>query len=97
MSGGSMDYLSYKVEEASFTESSPLRRAFRKHLKKVAKALHEIEWADSCDTQLHNEHEVAAILDCIQVSDLLDQAVLEAHEAQKTLADTLALAKAQTT
>jgi hypothetical protein len=49
MSGGSMDYLYIKVEEADFEESTPQRRAFREHLKAVAKALRAIEWNDSGD------------------------------------------------
>lgn len=49
MSGGSMDYLSVKVEEAHFHETTIERKAFRDHLKKVAKALHAIEWNDSGD------------------------------------------------
>ncbi len=52
MSGGSMDYLCFKVEEVAYilaNEKSPTRRAFGAHLKKVAHALHEIEWVDSGD------------------------------------------------
>ena len=39
MSGGSMDYLFYKVDEEADSlcrSKSPLRRAFGEHLKKVA-------------------------------------------------------------
>ena len=53
MSGGSMDYLYIKVDEVAdmlMHEKSPARRAFGKHLKKVAHALHEIEWVDSGDS-----------------------------------------------
>lgn len=52
MSGGSMDYLCYKVDEVADElchEKSPARRAFGEHLKKIAHALHEIEWVDSGD------------------------------------------------
>jgi len=52
MSGGSWDYLCYKVEEAAGRlkrENCPSRRAFGNHLEAVAFALHEIEWVDSCD------------------------------------------------
>lgn len=42
-----MDYFHFKIEEeAKFAESTPLRRAFREHLKKIATALHDIEWVD---------------------------------------------------
>lgn len=64
MSGGSMDYLSFKVEQAEFEENTPLRKAFRKHLKLVADALHEIEWADSGDTS-PGEHDEKAIMKCL--------------------------------
>ena len=49
MSGGSMEYLSYKVEDANFREDTPERKAFRAHLRKVANAMHKIEWNDSGD------------------------------------------------
>lgn len=52
MSGGSMDYLCFKVQEvaADMAESKcPSRRAFAAHLEKIAHALHEIEWVDSLD------------------------------------------------
>jgi len=47
-----MEYLCYKVDEVAdmlVNEKSPARRAFGEHLKKVAHALHEIEWVDSGD------------------------------------------------
>ena len=49
MSGGSMEYLYHKVDGAIFEDNTRLRRLFRKHLNLVAKALHDIEWVDSCD------------------------------------------------
>ena len=53
MSGGSMDYLTYKVDEAADQlmnkNNTPLQRAFGAHLKKVAKALHDVEWVWSGD------------------------------------------------
>lgn len=45
-----MDYLFAKVADASFREDTPLRRAFRSHLRLVAKAMHDIEWVDSGDS-----------------------------------------------
>ena len=42
----SLDYLYFKVETAMFPETTLLRRAFRKHLGKVAAALKAIEWND---------------------------------------------------
>ena len=50
MSGGSYDYAYLKVvdmaESLSSKNNSPLRRAFGKHLKLVAKAMHDIEWVE---------------------------------------------------
>ena len=53
MSGGSMDYLTYKVDDIAIDlqnkNNTPLQRAFGKHLEKVAKALHDVEWVWSGD------------------------------------------------
>jgi hypothetical protein len=60
VSGGSYDYAYCKIDElASAVEQRArdpqckgrnLRLAFARHLRKVAKAAHELEWADSGDT-----------------------------------------------
>ena len=52
MSGGSWDYVYGKVQDTAETlqhSSDALRRAFGNHLSLCAKALHDIEWVDSCD------------------------------------------------
>jgi len=53
MSGGSMDYLTYRVAEAASNlqnkNNTPLQRAFGNHLEKVSKALHDVEWVWSGD------------------------------------------------
>ena len=49
MGGGSMDYLFMKIGEAAFEESTPHRKALRKHLDKLAVVLHCVEWNDSGD------------------------------------------------
>lgn len=52
MSGGSMEYLYSRVESVArhcISSDLPERRAFGRHLAKVAKALHAIEWVDSGD------------------------------------------------
>lgn len=67
MSGGSYDYAYQKVEDmaSSLSEQrSPLRRAFGAHLKLVAKAMHDIEWADSCDYKKGDER--PAIIDALE-------------------------------
>lgn len=53
MSGGSLDYVCYKVEEAADRikgDERPLYRAFGRHLDAVAKALYAVEWEYSRDT-----------------------------------------------
>jgi len=69
MSGGSMDYLYSKVEDADFEENTALRKVFRLYLNKVAKALHDIEWVDSCDYSRGMEDE--AILEVIEFEPTL--------------------------
>lgn len=71
MSGGSMYYLYRKVEDAEFEQDTPERKRFAEHLQKVAKALHDIEWVDSCDYGLGDEDE--AIRACVgnDVQDLV--------------------------
>lgn len=56
MSGGSLDYLYHKVEEAAesilsygMREKMLLWEAFGKHVDLVAKALHDCEWVMSSD------------------------------------------------
>ena len=82
MSGGSMEYLSFKVEDASFREDTPERKAFRAHLRKVAEAMHKIEWNDSGDGA---DGESEAIRACIGDGSVLDTAIDQAHEAAKVL------------
>lgn len=59
MSGGSMDYLSYRVmdvaTELCCKNQNPLRRGFGAKLILIAKALHAIEWVDSGDTTEDSE------------------------------------------
>lgn len=54
MSGGEYEYAYSRVgivadEIAEHEPITPLRAAFVAHLRLVAKALHDIEWVDSCD------------------------------------------------
>ena len=64
MSGGSMGYLYSRIEmDADFAQDTPERKAFAEHLKLVVKALHDIEWVDSCDYGPGDE--VPAILACL--------------------------------
>lgn len=51
MSGGSYDYICFKIEEIELFgwQTNPRRAAFQQLLKLVAKAMHDIEWVDSGD------------------------------------------------
>ena len=67
MSGGSMDYLTYKVDEVADQlmdkNRTPLQRAFGEHLRKVAKALHDVEWVWSGDYDNGDDEEaIRAVL-----------------------------------
>lgn len=84
MSGGSMNYLYSIFEyEANFVENTPERRAFSKHLKLVAKALHDIEWVDSCDYGPGDDTE--AIRACLSKAVLLQSAIEDAQQARDAL------------
>ena len=79
MSGGSMNYLYSKLEyDATFRTHTPERVAFKKHLAKVAKALHDIEWVDSCDMGPGEEN--AAIRACLQPDAVLFTLVEQAWD-----------------
>ena len=85
MSGGSMNYLYSRIEwEADFETDTPERIAFAEHLKLVAKALHDIEWVDSCDYGVGDENE--AIRACLAGGAKLRAA---AEEARRVLSDLL--------
>jgi hypothetical protein len=71
MSGGSLDYACYKMDsiieeierEAPCRGMTVLHKAFVAHLKKVSKALHDLEWVYSADYGPGDEEE--AIKACI--------------------------------
>lgn len=74
MSGGSYDYVCYKIEEAAdslVNQSCPERRALGHLMHKVGKAMHEIEWVDSYDKRPGNEMEaIREVLNGVHVSPL---------------------------
>ena len=82
MSGGSMDYLYCRVMDATFHTDTPERKAFRKHLFLVAKALKSIEWNDSGDG---DDDEVSNIMACISHADVLQAVIEEARRVQGEL------------
>ena len=84
MSGGSMNYLHSKLEyDATFSTHTPERLAFKRHLAKVAKALHDIEWVDSGDKGPGDEN--AAIRACLQPDAVLFALVEQAKDVMAAL------------
>ena len=86
MSGGSLGYVYSLVQDAAENVSrraeTPLHHAFAAHLRKVAKALHDLEWVWSSDYVPGEEVEaIRAVLG--------DGAEIEAatERAEKALAD----------
>jgi len=89
MSGGSYDYLCYKMEEAVeslINDKNPLRRAFGKKLQLFATAMHDIEWVDSDDYGLGDD-EKAIKLALGDESDVLT--LQEVMLAAKTIKEEL--------
>ena len=91
MSGGSMNYLCYRVAEAEFSTHTIERQAFKKHLQKIASAMKEIEWVDSGDTSPGNEN--AAIRDCLTQTAILEAAIELAVSSKETLEQQIDIAK----
>ncbi len=60
MSGGSWDYLTFKMQDAADAlkrSDCPQRRTFGFLMDKCAKAMHDIEWVDSGDKSAGAEFE----------------------------------------
>lgn len=86
MSGGSWDYICYKVADASnrlVRQECPHRRAFGLHLRLVAQALHDIELVDSSDTSAGDE--IKAIMSVIKPNEVLQVSLDEARKTVKSL------------
>lgn len=80
MSGGSMDYLCYKVSDESkvlMNSRIPYHKAFGKHLALIAEALHDIEWCDSADKSPGDDKK--AIMKCIEPKEVLSALIGEAE------------------
>jgi len=96
MSGGYYNYQYRAIQDlaVAIVGSTPLRKAFKKHLTLVSDACHDIEWVDSCDYGKGDED--AAILACLG-DDAGAKVLAEvAGRAEKVLAELkTALANAQ--
>lgn len=79
MSGGSYNYVFGQIESLAdnLRCDTPLRRAFQKHLRLVAKAAHDIEWVDSCDYGEGDDED--AIRACMPADAELRQATADAR------------------
>ena len=86
-----MSYLYSSVQDASFQEHTPERKALRLHLNKLAKALQAVEWNDSGDGA-DNESEL--IREAIGDQIILEVSIQAAKEAHKDLGDQLARVEA---
>ena len=93
MSGGSLDYVCYKVDDAIDTiekrATTVLQKAFAKHLKDVAKALHDLEWVYSGDYS--DGDDVEALRKVVNKEMELEAATNNARIALKQLQDVLGL------
>lgn len=97
MSGGSYDYLYGRVEDMAAElvsrRPTPLRYAFAKHLKLVAKAMHDIEWVDSGDCGYGDEDEAIkaalgkGVWQSAVVEELREQATALSRQIEELVAD----------
>lgn len=94
MSGGSWDYLYCKLEDAADKlrcDKRPLRRALGVQMRLIARAMHDIEWVDSCDKSPGDED--AAIRSALGQGAsalVLVEALANAKAAQAELQDAIA-------
>ena len=80
MSGGALDYACYKVQDVinSIPEDTIIRVAFKKHLRDVAEALHDLEWVLSRDYA--NGDEVKAIEKVLYRGSIVEKTAIEELE-----------------
>lgn len=82
MSGGSYDYVYHRIEDAAdevdhrqkaewhSDEARALRAWLAEHLRLVSKAMHDLEWVDSCDYGPGDEVEaIRAVLAHVRASE----------------------------
>ena len=93
MSGGSLDYVCYKLDDAieviERRATTVLQKAFAKHLKDVAKALHDLEWVYSGDYS--DGDDVEALRKVVNKEMELEAATEQAEFALKQLKDVLGI------
>lgn len=93
MSGGSLDYVCYKVGDVADTiearAKTSLQKAFAAHLRDVSTALHDLEWVFSGD--YGDGDEVAALRKVVNKEMELKAATEQAEFALKQLKDVLGI------
>ena len=91
MSGGELDYVYLKVLDACGTieqrARTPLHVALVKHLRKVADALHNLEWVWSGDMSPGDEDETIRALVGVhgELSAALDMALIARHSLDSAI------------
>jgi len=92
MSGGSLDYVCYKIDDAADSiearATTPLQKAFAAHLRDISTALHDLEWVFSGDYSEGDE--VAALRKVVNKEMELNSATEQAEFALKQLQSVLA-------
>ena len=93
MSGGSLDYVCYKLDDAieviERRATTVLQIAFAAHLKDVSKALHDLEWVYSGDYS--DGDDVEALRKVVNKEMELKAATEQAEFALKQLKDVLGI------
>lgn len=87
MSGGSLEYAYSYLNEVANTvflkSNTSLHKAFAEHLRKVATALHDLEWVWSGDYE--DGDEVGSIEAVLSKQEVLDTTVTEAKKINEEL------------
>lgn len=95
MSGGALDYLYSRVEDAALTIMSRSKTkeqlAFARHLMFVAEALHDVEWAMSGD--MDDGDDTTAIMKVITPDAVLQSEIERAEAVLASLQEAIKLAK----
>jgi RNase P/RNase MRP subunit p30 len=93
MSGGSLDYICYRVDDAATSIASkattPEQRAFAKHLRLVSKALHDVEWVFSGDCGEGDDSE--SIRAVVSFAAILESEIERAEQVLVDLKNAIAL------
>ena len=92
MSGGSYDYICYKLDDVADTleqrHKEPHVRGLAKHFRMLGNLMHAIEWADSGDTTWDTDLD-DRIKKVVSKQSILDICTEDAKEALKNLTEAL--------